>query len=205
MTAINRRRALSGSAAVAVGVPLLAACGDDSGSTAADPSASTSETPGEASPSEDGAASGSEALASVGDVPVGGCFVVAASKIVVTQASEGDFKAFSAVCTHQGCLVETSSEGDIPCPCHGSTFSLEDGSALSGPASEGLAPVIVDELAVVLVRFYEAGTSLLLIEQNYGLVRRVATHYHVLSKGSIVEEGELAGLSMESLKRHVSV
>jgi len=71
--------------------------------------------------------------------------------------------------------------------------------------SEGLAPVIVDELAGVLVRLYEAGTSLLLIEQNYGLVRRVATHYHVLSKGSVVEEGELAGLSMESLKRHVSV
>ena len=29
MTAMNRRRALSGSAAIAVGVPVLAACGDD--------------------------------------------------------------------------------------------------------------------------------------------------------------------------------
>ena len=154
MTAINRRRALSGSAAVALGVPVLAACGGDADTTAADPTASTSDSPEEAaSPSEDAAAVGGDALASVGDVPVGGCFVVAASKIVVTQATEGDFKAFSAVCTHQGCLVETSTKGDIPCPCHGSTFSLEDGSAVSGPATGGLAPVeiTVDGDAISLV------------------------------------------------------
>lgn len=128
MTAINRRRALSGSAAVALGVPLLAACG---GSDGPDDSAS---------PSEGGAASG-EALASAADVPVGGCFVVAAAKVVVTQPTERDFRAFSAVCTHRGCAVESSSEGYIPCPCHGSKFSLEDGSPVSGPAAAALAPV----------------------------------------------------------------
>lgn len=71
--------------------------------------------------------------------------------------------------------------------------------------SEGLAPVIVDELAAVLRQLGDAGTSLLLIEQNYGLVRRVADRYYVLSKGTIAEAGELAGLSMESLKKHVAV
>jgi branched-chain amino acid transport system ATP-binding protein len=71
--------------------------------------------------------------------------------------------------------------------------------------SEGLAPVIVDELGTVLLQLAQAGTSLLLIEQNYGLVRRVASRYYVLSKGAIVEQGELAGLSMESLKKHVAV
>ena len=132
MTAINRRRALSGSAAVALGVPVLAACGSD-GSTATDPGTSSS---------SDGAASGSgEALASAADVPVGGCFVVTAAKVVLTQPTAGDFKAFSAVCTHQGCAVESSTEGDIPCPCHGSKFSLQDGSPISGPASAALAPV----------------------------------------------------------------
>jgi Rieske Fe-S protein len=74
-------------------------------------------------------------------VPVGGCLVVPAAKVVVTQPTEGDFKAFSAVCTHQGCLVETSSDGEIPCPCHASRFSLEDGSPTSGPATAPLAPV----------------------------------------------------------------
>jgi branched-chain amino acid transport system ATP-binding protein len=71
--------------------------------------------------------------------------------------------------------------------------------------SEGLAPVIVDEIAEVMRRLADTGTSVLLIEQNYGLVRRVAERYHVLSKGVFVEEGALAGLSMESLKRHVAV
>ena len=67
--------------------------------------------------------------------------MVAGSKVVLTQPTEGDFKAFSAVCTHQGCIVESSSDGEIPCPCHGSRFSLDDGSPQSGPASSALAPV----------------------------------------------------------------
>jgi Rieske Fe-S protein len=138
MTAINRRRALSGSAAVAVGVPLLAACGDGSDTTATDPSPSEESS----SPSEDtGSSGGGAVLASTSDVPVGGCLVVPDAKVVLTQPTEGDFKAFTAVCTHQGCLVETSRDGEIPCPCHGSRFSLEDGSPQSGPATAPLAAV----------------------------------------------------------------
>ena len=143
MTAINRRRALTGSAAIAVGVPVLAACGSDDEPTATDSSSSTP-SPSDESPSEsssDGSQSGGAALASASDVPVGGCFVVTAAKVVVTQPTEGDFKAFSAVCTHQGCVVESSSDGEIPCPCHGSRFSLEDGSPVSGPATSALEPV----------------------------------------------------------------
>ncbi|KQV62916.1 hypothetical protein ASC64_17690 [Nocardioides sp. Root122] len=134
MTAINRRRALTGSAAIAVGVPVLAACGSDT-STAVDSSGSADSGSG----SSGGA--GGEALASAADVPVGGCFVVSGAKVVLTQPTEGDFKAFTAVCTHQGCLVESSTEGDIPCPCHSSKFSLDDGSPISGPASAPLEAV----------------------------------------------------------------
>lgn len=133
MTAINRRRALSGTAAVTVGVPVLAACGGEE-TTAADPAPSPPS-------AEGGSGGGGEALASTSDVPVGGCFVVAAAKVVVTQPSEGDFKAFSAVCTHQGCIVESSTDGEIPCRCHGSRFSLEDGAPQAGPASSPLAAV----------------------------------------------------------------
>ena len=133
MASINRRRALAGSAALAVGAPVLAACGSD-GSTAVDSGASKGS--GGSVSSDSG-----ETLASAADVPVGGCFVVQDAKVVVTQPTEGDFKAFTAVCTHQGCLVETSTEGDIPCPCHSSKFSLEDGSPVSGPATSALAPV----------------------------------------------------------------
>lgn len=71
--------------------------------------------------------------------------------------------------------------------------------------SEGLAPVVVDELAVVLRKLADTGTALLLIEQHFGLVHRVAERYYVLSKGTIVEDGNLSAISMESLKKHVAV
>ena len=74
MTAINRRRALSGSAAVAVGVPLLAACGDDSDRDRHRPDLLGTPSEESSSPSEDaGSAGGGAALASTSDVPVGGC------------------------------------------------------------------------------------------------------------------------------------
>ncbi len=71
--------------------------------------------------------------------------------------------------------------------------------------SEGLAPVIVDELAVIFNRLADAGTGLLLIEQNLGLIARVARRYYALSKGTVVDQGDLEGLSIEGLKRHVAV
>jgi branched-chain amino acid transport system ATP-binding protein len=71
--------------------------------------------------------------------------------------------------------------------------------------SEGLAPVIVDELAVIFNRLADGGTGLLLIEQNLGLIARVARRYYALSKGTVVDQGDLEGLSIEGLKRHVAV
>lgn len=71
--------------------------------------------------------------------------------------------------------------------------------------SEGLAPVIVDGLAETLRQLADHGTSILLIEQNLGLVQRVAERYYVLSKGEVIETGTLTGLSLDSLKKHVTV
>ena len=53
---------------------------------------------------------------------------------VVTQPTAGTFKAFSSTCTHQGCQVNAVSDGLIRCPCHGSEYSITDGSVKSGPA-----------------------------------------------------------------------
>jgi branched-chain amino acid transport system ATP-binding protein len=71
--------------------------------------------------------------------------------------------------------------------------------------SEGLAPVIVDELGNLCLKLGKQGTSILLIEQNFGLVHKVAERYYVLSKGMVIEKGSMAGLSIESLKKHVAV
>ena len=57
----------------------------------------------------------------------------------MTQPAEGVFKAFTAVCTHQGCIVASVADGTINCPCHGSMFSIENGSVVDGPAPSPLA------------------------------------------------------------------
>ena len=77
-------------------------------------------------------------LGAAADVPVGGGKVFADKQVVVTQPTQGTFAAFSAVCTHQGCTVDTVADGTINCPCHGSKFKIADGSVATGPASQPL-------------------------------------------------------------------
>ena len=79
------------------------------------------------------------ATVAAADVPVGGGTILADAKVVVTQPEKGTFKAFTAVCTHQGCTVTKVLGGKIVCPCHGSTFSITDGSPQGGPAQSALA------------------------------------------------------------------
>ena len=85
-------------------------------------------------------------LAATADVPVGGGVVLAEHRIVVTQPAPGAFAAFSAVCTHQACLVGEVAEGVVSCPCHGSRFAVADGAVVRGPARQPLrrVPVVVE-------------------------------------------------------------
>jgi Rieske Fe-S protein len=83
------------------------------------------------------------ALARISDVPVGGGKILADKKIVITQPRADSFEAFTAVCTHGGCTVSSVSDGTINCPCHGSKFSVTNGSVVSGPAASPLAPVSI--------------------------------------------------------------
>lgn len=86
------------------------------------------------------------------DVPTGGGVILAKDKVVVTQPEPGVFRAFSAVCTHQGCLVSAVVNGAITCRCHGSAFSVADGSVLRNPATKPLparpVEVVGDTLTV---------------------------------------------------------
>ncbi|MGW7282383.1 Rieske (2Fe-2S) protein [Streptomyces sp. NPDC054844] len=84
------------------------------------------------------AASPGQELAPTSEIPVGGGKIFADRKIVVTQPEQGEFKAFSAVCTHQNCLVSDVRDGSVDCACHGSRFSITDGSVKQGPATEPL-------------------------------------------------------------------
>jgi Rieske Fe-S protein len=104
--------------------------------------ASESSTPTVAAPSASGApaAPTANAITKTSDVPVGSGVIV--GDVVVTQPSAGQFKGFSAKCTHAGCTVNKVADGTIDCPCHGSKFNL-DGSVANGPATKPLEPQAV--------------------------------------------------------------
>ncbi|OKH74655.1 (2Fe-2S)-binding protein [Mycobacterium sp. SWH-M1] len=134
---VTRKAVLTG-AGVGVAAVALAACSSGSSSESGTSSSSGSaESSGSAS---SGSAGTGEALTKTADVPVGSGVIV--GKTVVTQPTAGDFKAFSAVCTHSGCLVNKIADGTIDCPCHGSKFSL-DGAVVDGPAKKPLEPISV--------------------------------------------------------------
>jgi nitrite reductase/ring-hydroxylating ferredoxin subunit len=125
----STRRGLLAGAGLAGVAGVIAACGGGGGSSDSGS--------GGGSDGSGGAAGG--ALASTSDIPVGGGKVFKDDKIVVTQPKSGEFKAFSAICTHRGCTVSTVSNGTINCPCHGSKYSISNASVVAGPATKALA------------------------------------------------------------------
>jgi len=134
----SRRNVLIGAGAVgAAAVAGLAACGTSGGGSDASggtPAAGSS------------AASGTN-LTKTADIPVGGGKIFDAQQVVVTQPTAGAFKAFSAVCTHQGCLVTEVKNGLIICPCHGSQYSITDG-AVKQAAESGQKPLPAKQVTV---------------------------------------------------------
>jgi Rieske Fe-S protein len=133
MTQPATRRTVLATGAAALAAPCVG-CGSNDKSSSA-PESAAPESPASASPASD---SGAKELARTSDIPVGGGKVFQDHKIVVTQPKKGDFKAFSAVCTHQGCTVNRVADGTIDCPCHGSGFDIADGSVTHGPATRPL-------------------------------------------------------------------
>jgi Rieske Fe-S protein len=77
---------------------------------------------------------GGTVVATTDQVEVGGGLLVGEHNIVITQPTEGTFRGFSAICTHEGCTVSSISDGTINCACHGSRFSIEDGSVVQPAA-----------------------------------------------------------------------
>jgi len=131
---------------VLAGVGLVGLAGAISACTSSGSSSSPGGTGGGASaatsagaPGAPGASTPAAALAPTSEIPLGSGKIFTPEKVVVTQPVSGDFKAFSAVCTHMGCLVNQISDGTIDCPCHGSQFSIKDGSVVGGPAPSPLA------------------------------------------------------------------
>jgi Rieske Fe-S protein len=140
--ALSRRRALTGAAVGGLSLPLLAACGGGSGSgPAAQPGGSGPSSSGKTGGGRSTGSSDATLLTAVSAVPVGGGVILGLQNVVVTQPTKGRFEGFSATCTHQGCILASVSAGTINCGCHGSQFSISDGSNVTGPLGSAAGSV----------------------------------------------------------------
>jgi Rieske Fe-S protein len=133
--AATRRTLLLGAGAAGA-TAVLAACGTDDADNGGTGTGSGATTP-PAGGGDTGSAGGTK-LADAADIPVGGGAIFASQGVVVTQPAEGTFKGFSSTCTHQSCPLSSVKDGSINCTCHGSQFSIEDGSVKKGPATKPL-------------------------------------------------------------------
>lgn len=138
-TCLSRRALLA--AGGAAGALTLAACGADGGTTPTGtaPDGETGDTGAEST-------GGGGAIATLADIPVGGALAATTASgeaILLTQPTEGEVRAFSSVCTHQGCAVE-AGQGELACPCHGSRFDLATGEPIQGPASDPLPEIPIE-------------------------------------------------------------
>jgi len=135
VSAPDRRSVLRGAAVVAVG--------GVAGFVVARNSAAAKELAAGAAANAYGAAApaADDPVAQLTDVPSGGGLVV--GDVVITR--DGDtVHAFSATCTHQGCIVSDVTDGEIHCPCHGSAFDATTGAVVTGPATRPLPVIGVD-------------------------------------------------------------
>lgn len=149
MTGVRTSRRIVFQGLGGLGVALaLAGCGggddDPTSAGSTDPASSAPPTnePGSAEPTTGSSSSApqGDVLVAAAEVPVGGGIVLLDDNLVVVQPVEGDFKAFSAACTHQGTPVEMDG-AEMLCRTHGSRFALADGGVVTGPASAPLAEV----------------------------------------------------------------
>ncbi|QFQ96258.1 Rieske (2Fe-2S) protein [Streptomyces phaeolivaceus] len=140
MTMGSTRRAVLATGAAGTAA-LLVGCGEYGGDDGGD----GGDSPAETSPGDAGTGGAGEELTTTADIPVGGGKIFKEEKVVVTQPAEGDFKAFSAVCTHQGCIVSGIADETIDCACHGSKFKITDGAVVQGPATK---PLPAEEIKV---------------------------------------------------------
>jgi Rieske Fe-S protein len=145
--AATRRTVLRGALIAGVATPLLAACasgGPDKTSSApttkaaAPPAAAKTSTGSGGSGSANGGGATGAALTKTADIPKGSGKIFDTEGVVVTQPTAGEFKGFSNICTHMGCRVHDVTT-TINCICHGSQYSITDGSVVTGPATQALA------------------------------------------------------------------
>ena len=133
---LSRRTVIKNAGLAAAALAGLSGCTNYGAPDRATPPAHRPAAPSSAASGPSSAAGA--ATAKTADIPVGSGKIFPDIQAVITQPKAGEFKAFSSICTHQQCPVAEVTD-TINCNCHGSKYSITDGSVVNPPAPEPLA------------------------------------------------------------------
>ncbi|WP_405672755.1 Rieske (2Fe-2S) protein [Streptomyces sp. NBC_01530] len=148
-----RRTVIAAVGAAGLAVALTACGSDDGSSDSANTQAGANASGGDSGAGGNASSgSGGTALAKTSDIPEGGGKVFSDHQVVVSQPKAGEFKAFTTICTHRQCPMTDLQDDILVCACHGSRFSVIDGSVKHGPALEplGAKKITVDGDSITL-------------------------------------------------------
>ena len=71
--------------------------------------------------------------------------------------------------------------------------------------SEGLAPVIIDQLAITIEKLKDEGVSVLLAEQNLNFAKFICDRAYIIYQGSVCHESAIDTLSEEEYEKYCSI
>jgi branched-chain amino acid transport system ATP-binding protein len=106
------------------------------------------------------------------------------------------FQLFPALQTLQARRAATLSGGEQQMLCIARTLAGNPKAILLDEPSEGLAPMIVEQVEKAILELKRAGVCVLLSEQNLGFARRVANRGYVLEQGQMRQAGTLEHLEL---------
>ena len=87
----------------------------------------------------------------------------------------------------------------------GRALALDPQLLILDEPTEGIQPNVVHEIGEVIIRLVDEGVTVLLVEQKLAFARRIARSFCILDRGKVVAGGEIAELTDEMVRRHLTV
>jgi branched-chain amino acid transport system ATP-binding protein len=113
----------------------------------------------------------------------------ASTKALIQQDLEAQFDRFPRLRERAHQLAGTLSGGEQQMLAMGRALMAHPRLLLLDEPSMGLSPLMVDKIFQTVAEIAQAGTSILLVEQNARLALQLADWAYVLESGQITEEG----------------
>ena len=110
-------------------------------------------------------------------------------KTEIEQTLDSIYKRFPRLMERQNQLAGTLSGGEQQMLAMGRALMSKPQLLMLDEPSMGLSPILVDQIFDIIKELHNAGTTILLVEQNAQMALSIANRAYVLETGHIVKEG----------------